>query len=110
MADNINALEAAANEARGKTLPINTYNNADDANQYSAGHSRAKSDEKTPVNGKGTNTFLDTANGGGSLDINGTPNAAGSGRIQNVAFNEFNKDKQYVHPDTSKNSGQFRLH
>jgi len=105
-----NKLEAAANAARDALIPKNTYNNADDANNYNSTHSRALSDQKTKVAGKGTGIFLDTYNGGGDLDINGSPNHAGSGRIKNVAFNEFNKDKVYIHPDTSQNVGQVSFH
>ena len=104
-----NQLEQIAIDRRNAILPINTYNASDNANQYGATHTRALSDSQTPVNGKGTGVFLDTANGGGSLDINGSPNAAGSGRLANVAVNEFNKDNQYVHPDTSGNVGQVVL-
>tara|TARA_R110000782_G_scaffold30108_3_gene74980 strand:+ start:632 stop:958 length:327 start_codon:yes stop_codon:yes gene_type:complete len=102
-----NKLEQAAIAARNALLPTNTYNSADDGNNYSATHTRALSDQETPVAGKGTGIFLDTYNGGGSVDINGATNAVGSGRIQNVAKNEFDGDNQYVHPDTSGNEGQF---
>lgn len=105
-----NKLEQAAIAARNATLPINTYNDDIGGNEYGSTHSRALSDTITPVAGKGTGVFLDTYNGGGSLDINGSPSAAGSGRLQNVATNEFNNLKPYVHPDTSGNKGQFTLH
>ena len=104
-----NQLEIAANAARNANTAFNTYNNADDSNNYSATHSRALSDNATPVNGKGTGIFLDTSNGGGSQDINGAPDAAGSGRLQNVAVNAFNEANQYNHPDTSGNVGQVVL-
>ena len=71
---------------------------------------RALSDAETPVAGKGTGVFLDTYNGGGSLDINGNPAAAGSGRLQNVATNQYNGNNTYQHPDTSGNVGQFSFH
>jgi len=105
-----NKLEEAAKAARDFLVPKNTYNSADDANGYGATHSRALSDEETPVAGKGTWIFLDTYNGGGSIDINGSNEAVGSGRIQNLAKNEFNKDKPYEHSDTFGNKGQFRFH
>lgn len=101
-----NKLEEAALAARTALIVVNTYNSEDDANNYSATHTRALSDQSTPVNGKGTGVFLDTQNGGGSADINGAANSAGSGRIQNIATNEYNKDKKYEHPDTSGNEGQ----
>ena len=101
-----NKLEQAAIAARDALVVKNTYKGDDDGNNYTATHTRALSDEKTPVNGKGTGIFLDTYNGGGSVDINGAANAAGSGRIQNIAFNTYNKNKEYTHPDTSGNKGQ----
>jgi hypothetical protein len=105
-----NKLEQAAIAARNTLLPTNTYNNADGSNNYTATHTRALSDSETPVAGKGTGVFLDTYNGGGSLDINGNPAAAGSGRIQNVAVNQYNGGNTYQHPDTSGNVGQFSFH
>ena len=105
-----NKLEQAAIAARDALIPINTYKGDEAGNEYSATHSRALSDEETPVAGKGTGVFLDTYNGGGSIDINGASDAVGSGRIQNVAKNEFNKDNTYQHPDTSRNEGQFSFH
>ena len=104
-----NKLEEAAIAARNATLPINTYNDDSTGNEYSSTHTRALSDENTPVAGKGTGVFLDTNNGGGSMDVNGNPAAAGSGRLQNVATNEFNAIDTYQHPDTSGNGGQITL-
>lgn len=105
-----NKLEQAALAARANNVAFNTYKSDDDSNKYSATHTRALSDQQTPVNGKGTGVFLDTYNGGGSMDINGNPNAAGSGRLQNKAFNQYNENNQYQHPDTSANEGQFSFH
>lgn len=105
-----NKLEQAAIAARDALIPINTYKGDDDSNKYSSTHTRAVSDQETPVYGKGTGVFLDTYNGGGSMDINGSPSAAGSGRIQNIATNEYNQNNQYQHPDTSGNEGQFTFH
>lgn len=105
-----NKLEQAAIAARDNNLGFNTYKGDTDSNNYSATHTRALSDQQTPVAGKGTGVFLDTYNGGGSLDINGSPDAAGSGRIQNKAFNQYNENQQYEHPDTSGNVGQFSFH
>jgi hypothetical protein len=102
-----NKLEQAAISARDLLIPINTYKGDGAGNEYSPTHTRALSDQQTPVAGKGTGIFLDTYNGGGSLDINGAANAVGSGRIQNIAKNQFNKENEYVHPDTSGNIGQF---
>jgi len=104
-----NKLEQAALAARNTLLPINTYNDSNDSNNYTATHTRALSDAQTPVAGKGTGIFLDTFNGGGSLDINGNPSAAGSGRLANIGVNQYNGGATYQHPDTSGNVGQVVL-
>ena len=105
-----NKLEQAAIAARNALIPTNTYKGDAAGNEYSATHTRALSDEVTPVAGKDTGVFLDTYNGGGSIDINGATDAVGSGRIQNVAKNEYNSINSYQHPDTSGNEGQFSFH
>lgn len=65
--------------------PLNVSNN------YSVVHTRAISDTKTPIHGKGTGIFLDTENGGGEYDINGNPNHVGSGRVNALNINTYNK-------------------
>ena len=62
-------------------IPSNTTNN------YGVLHTRALSDTTTPIYGKGTGKFLDTSNGGGSYDINGSINHAGSGRLNAISIN-----------------------
>jgi hypothetical protein len=62
-------------------IPSNTTNN------YGVLHTRALSDTTTPIYGKGTGKFLDTANGGGDYDINGSINYAGSGRLNAISIN-----------------------
>jgi hypothetical protein len=108
-----NKLEQAAIAARNALLPKNNYNNADDANNYGATHTRALSDDTTPVYGKGTGVFMDTYNGGGSLDIYGIPTAAGSGRLSAIANNVakwgYGPNQFYTAPDTTTNSGQVRF-
>ena len=84
-------------------LVKNHYNTNDN---YSATHTRALSDKITPINGKGTGKFMDTNNGGGSLDIYGVPQAAGSGRLANLAVNQYKQNSGYEKPDTSANIGQ----
>ena len=102
-------LEEAAIAARAQLIPRNIYNGSDAANNYSAIHTRAKSDDITPVNGKGTGLPFDTYNGGSSNDIDGVANAVGSGRIANVATNQYDVQNGYVHPDTSGNIGQVTI-
>ena len=105
-----NKLEQAAIARRDVLIAKNIYNNADDANGYTAKHTRALSDKTTPINGKGTGIFLDTYNGGGDMDIYGNPSAAGSGRLAAFANNSstwgYGPDKYYTAPDTSLNKGQ----
>ena len=98
-------LEQIAIAQRDLLLTRNTYNVVSE-NNYGPTHTRAKSDEQTPVNGKGTGKFLDVYNGGGSLDIHGSPTKVGSGRIKNIAVNKFSESKKYQKPDTSGNTGQ----
>ncbi len=62
-----------------------TPNNTTD--NYSVLHTRAVSDTTTPIYGKGTGIFLDTTNGGGSYDINGNVDYAGSGRLNAITIN-----------------------
>lgn len=102
-------LEQIALEVRKNILTINTFNNFDINNNYSATHTNAKSDEKTPNHGKGTGVYMDTTHGGSQQDKYGVPNAAGSGRIGNVTNNKYNAENGYQTPDTSGNIGQVTL-
>jgi hypothetical protein len=105
-----NKLEQAAINTRSTLIAINNYNSADNANNYGATHTRALSDETTPVYGKGTGVFLDTYNGGGSLDVYGVPSQGGSGRLAAIANNGstwgYTPNSYYTTPDTSGNVGQ----
>jgi hypothetical protein len=108
-----NKLEQAAIDARAKLLPKNAYNGADDANKYTSKHTRAMSDQTTPIYGKGTGVFLDTYNGGGDLDVNGNPFIPGSGRVKAIANNVstwgYGPGQNYTQPDTSGNVGQVKF-
>lgn len=111
-------LEAAAIAARNTLIPKNTYNNFDAANQYGATHTRAISDTKSPINGKGSGQFLDIYNYGGvggDWDIHGNQaNAAGSGRNPEITLNASTwgygpsavAGSNYTSPNTSLNVGQ----
>lgn len=99
-----NKLELAALAQRGILIPLNSYNSVSPTNRYSGTHPNALSDGDNK--GKGTGVFLDTYNGGADFDINGNPAAAGSGRIQNIAINEYNSLNGYTAPDTGGNIGQ----
>lgn len=105
-----NKLEQAAIAARERLIAKNNYNSVDDANNYSAKHTRAISDTTTPIYGKGTGIFLDTYNGGGDFDINGNPSIPGTGRLAAFANNSstwgYGPTKYYSAPDTSLNKGQ----
>jgi hypothetical protein len=108
-----NKLEQAAIANRERLIARNNYNNEDKANNYSATHTRALSDNRTPINGKGTGIFLDTYNGGSDFDINGNPAINGSGRLAAFANNTskwgYGPTQYYVAPDTSKNKGQVTI-
>lgn len=110
-----NKLEQAAIDRRNMLIASNAYNSATDANKYSATHTKALSDQETPVKGKGTGVFLDTYNGGGDLDINGNPTNPGSGRKSAMANNGstwgYNNqpNNYYTAPDTSANQGQVTI-
>jgi hypothetical protein len=111
-------LEAAAIAARNTLLPINTYNNAAVSNEYTATHTRAISDQSTPVYGKGSGQFLDIDNYsgvGGEWDKNGNQaNSVGSGRNAAIALNGSTFGygpaalgmTNYQHPNTGANLGQ----
>lgn len=99
-----NKLEEVALSQRAFLIPKNEYNSSDDSQSYSATHPNAISDGDNK--GKGTSVYLDTYNGGDDIDINGNPNYAGSGRIKNQAFNQYDDDNGYTTPDTSGNIGQ----
>lgn len=98
-------LELIAIQQRNTIIPMNTYN-ADTTQNYRATHTRALSDDVTPVNGKGTGQILDTANGGSSADIYGVAGVSGSGRLASLATNQYNANNGYTAPDTSGNVGQ----
>jgi hypothetical protein len=96
-----NELESIADAQRKNLITGNVFKGGDKTSEYSSTHTRALSDSKTPINGKGTGIFLDTYNGGGDEDINGNPAAAGSGRLKNLGLNEYKKDAGYKAPDTT---------
>jgi len=107
------ALEAAAIAQRNILIPINTYNNAASANEYSATHTRALADSLTPHYGKGTGQFLDiyNYNAGADWDIFGNQsNSVGSGRNPAFANNYgtwgYDNSHNYLHPNTALNIGQ----
>jgi len=98
-------LERIGINVRNGLISRNTFNKSD-GHKYGPTHTRALSDNETPIQGKGTGIFLDTYNGGGDLDINGNPEVVGSGRIKNKSMNEYNENATYTKPDTSGNVGQ----
>ena len=113
-----NKLEQAAITQRNFLIAKDTYNQnwstpSNTSNNYTATHTRALADTTTPIYGKGTGKFLDTADykGGGDYDINGNPKYIGSGRNPAIAKNlsdwGFGPNSWYTIPDTSKNLGQY---
>ena len=108
-----NRLEQIAIAQRNVLIASNNYDNANPSNNYSATHTRALSDQATPIYGKGTGIFLDTYNGGGDVDINGNPVYGGSGRLAAFANNGstwgYTPSSNYTAPDTTGNVGQVVL-
>ena len=104
-------LEQIGIEKRNDLIGGNTYNSVSPSNKYSATHTRALSDTKTPIQGKGTGVFLEdtTTKGGGDYDINGNPEYPGSGRIKNKAINEYNDIAVYTTPNMTLNAGQIEI-
>lgn len=115
-------LELAAINARIINNARNFYNNDDKANNYTATHTRALSDQTTPIYGKGSGGFLDITNYqgvGGEWDINGNQaNSIGSGRNPMFALNASNWGygptqlgmNEYKAPDMSLNTGQIVIY
>ena len=99
-------LEELGSEFRKKNIVKNTYQNAQ-GNEYGSKHPNAQSDGDSK--GKGTGNFLDTYNGGSTLDELGSPEDPGSGRIANIAKNQFSAEKPYRLPETNDNNNQFRV-
>ena len=110
------ALEKAAIAQRNTLIPINTYNNLQTANEYTATHTRAISDSQTPHYGKGSGQYLDIFNYAGvgsDWDQNGnqlTANGQGSGRnpafANNLSTWGYGPSSYYLIPNTSLNTGQ----
>ena len=108
--------------SRINLIAINEFDNVNNSNNYTSTHTRALSDSKTPEHGKGNpkdssvdigalgNGFYDIKGAlGGSYDINGSPQIAGSGRIANVIKNPYNYNLQYIKPDTTLNIGKVKF-
>jgi hypothetical protein len=81
----MNDLGMIGEEQRKKLIPKNDYKQT---NQYSSTNPDALADGDEF--GKGTGTFLDTANGGSSTDV--------FERINEIKINEYQKDKPYTTP------------
>ena len=111
-------LEVAAIAQRNILIPKNTYNNYSNSNEYGATHTRALSDNKTPIYGKGSGQFLDIFNYGGvggEWDVNGNQaNSVGSGRNAELILNATTwgygpsqvAGSDYTQPNMSLNVGQ----
>ena len=80
-----NELSQIAEQQRQRLIPKNDYKSS---NQYSATNKDAISDGDEF--GKGTGGFLDTNNGGSSIDK--------LERLNEIKINEYQKDKPYTTP------------
>jgi hypothetical protein len=81
----MNDLGVIGEEQRKRLIPKNDYK---PVNQYSSTNKDAISDGDEF--GKGTGTFLDTANGGSSTDV--------FERINEIKVNEYQPEKPYTTP------------
>ena len=81
----LNELGQVGEQQRQKLIPKNDYK---PVNQYSATNKDAISDGDEL--GKGTGSFLDTANGGSSVDV--------LERKNEIKINEYQYDKPYTTP------------
>ena len=114
-------MEYAAIIQRNTLIPINTYNNFANSNQYSLTHTRAITDSQTINAGRGTGTFLDSSNYNAGLGWDKTGNqnpgsivGAGIGRSPSLTLNNATWNMgpvglnmlNYNQPDTSLNIGQ----
>ena len=81
----LNELGQVGEQQRQKLIPKNDYK---PVNQYSATNKEALSDGDEL--GKGTGSFLDTVNGGSSVDI--------LERKNEIKINEYQYDKPYTTP------------
>ena len=81
----LNELGQVGEQQRQKLIPKNDYK---PVNQYSATNKAALSDGDEL--GKGTGSFLDTVNGGSSVDI--------LERKNEIKINEYQYDKPYTTP------------
>ena len=109
-----NKLEQTAITLRSTLINLDTYRQdwslpADTSNNYTVTHTRALADAITPVYGKGTGKFLDTAdyNGGSSVDRYKRIEAI----IKNVSDGNYGpgSNEIYNKPDTSLNVGKFKI-
>lgn len=91
-------LDEIAQERRRALTITNVYSNTT-GNIYGVTHPNATQavGDRDPDNirGKGTGQFLDTNNGGSSLDINGTPDFPNSGRVGTLFLNYYNRTRPY---------------
>lgn len=91
-------------EIADKARELNDYTNiySEKNGLYNNSHPNATqkvggADDPGNVKGKETGGgFLDTSNGGGTIDINGSPSLFGSGRNLLYAENLYTPDKKYV--------------
>jgi hypothetical protein len=80
-----NEMSSIADEQRKRLFPKNDYK---ETNKYSAVNKDAVSDGDEF--GKGTGVFLDTSNGGSSID--------NVERINEIKINEYQREKPYTTP------------
>jgi hypothetical protein len=88
-----------ASKAREQLILQNVYQDLS-GKRYNSTHPNATQaqggiDDRLNAKGKGTGEYLDTSNGGGSIDINGRPELGGGGRLDALTKNIYTKDNPY---------------
>jgi hypothetical protein len=87
-----------AEEYRRRLIIENGYNNTP-GNVYGVNHPNATlavgANDPNNLRGRGTGVYLDTSNGGTSVDINGLPDYPNTGRIGTLFLNRFTPTNPY---------------
>jgi len=94
---------------RNEAIIRNDFNNTDASKMYSATHTKALSDELTPIQGKGTGGEMDSSNGGSMVDIYGNPNIPHSGRVGNISYNSYKEGNEYGISNSSNDTGEVNI-
>lgn len=92
-------LSEIADKARENLITQNVYQNLP-GKSYNSRHPNATQeqggvDDRNNIKGKGTGQYLDTTNGGSSVDVNGKPELGIGGRADAQTKNLYTSDNPY---------------